>query len=257
VFVAQVVDAAPRGEVVQAFAVDVAQRECRRVLPPVRAFPADYIQLAGDGRVLVSPGSSRTITVADPITGRREELRAPADGITVSPELGSVAWVDGRRILVQSYGNRSKRVIAEVEGASVVIGPMLWSSSGEWLTYVVRTGGGRDGPLVVRVHVVSREGGEPRTVHEEPGYDSEPIGRFSPDGTTIAVTGSAEGLFTITRDGSRKRILSRTFVQSQPPPRWSPDGTRIAYVGTETILCEVPPIVETRGGVWISRTRDS
>lgn len=306
VFVAQVSSSSPGG-VVQAFAADAAAGRCRRVLPPVRAFFREFIQVSGDGRVLVSRGRSRTITVADAVTGRRESLHAPADGITVSPDLTAVAWPDGQKLLVQSVKGGPSRVVAAIDGASVTIGPVLWSPTGHWLVFTVRTGGIPDGPpLRARVEVVSADGRERRTVHEESGYESDLLGRMSPDDATIAITGSVEGIFTVNRDGSGKRMLHRAFANS--PLRWSPDGRRIAYlvghdvwiasadgskprrrlkgfvgartpvawspdggwialatgrhltvarsdgVGTERVLCEVPPIVEVRGGVWIRRS---
>ena len=86
---------------------------------------------------------------------------------------------------------------------------------------------------------VSLDGGEPRPITTNPGFDSHPV--YSPDGRSIAY----HAQFTAGYESDRWRLmlydratqktsnLTESFDRSVQEPIWSPDGRRIYFVAED------------------------
>jgi Tol biopolymer transport system component len=73
------------------------------------------------------------------------------------------------------------------------------------------------------------------------------VGRFSPDGSTLAVgcSGRLEGICIANADGTNLRTLVSGLLSG---PSWSPDGTRIAYTDANTNANRVLVVDVATGG---------
>ena len=110
------------------------------------------------------------------------------------------------------------------------IGAMDWSPDGQRLAFSARRGGNWD------VFVVSRSGGEPTRLTNDPAFDGWPA--WSPDGTRLAFESARDVTLAVYDVAVDSNFVSAIEITRRSPedadgpamePVWSPDGQRLVY----------------------------
>jgi Tol biopolymer transport system component len=164
----------------------------------------------------------RAVFVLEPDGSWRRKLPAlgGAPYVEWSPDGEWIAFGNGDLFAVRPDGSGRRLVARDAESLS-------WAPDGEQLVFMRAVCIERDVCPDVdnpyELFTVAVEGGSPRRITHNTGYDGNPA--WSPDGRQIAFE-TDTGLFTMRPDGTRRRRLTARYDSN---PDWSPDGRLVAF----------------------------
>ena len=143
-----------------------------------------------------------------------------------SPDGSRLAFVNdeglGAVYVIQADGS-GKTALAGT-GAS---GPR-WSPGGRRIVFFRSSDDGISDYVIPGIYVMNSDGsGQTQLTHH--GRNAV----WSPDGKTIAFSGSDADIYVMNADGSSQINLTNSPQWNDSSPAWSPDGHRIAFVSTQ------------------------
>lgn len=197
-----------------------------------------------------------TVTVRAPIEGARYATGSAVTMQVTCADTGSgvaACPADGAALDTAGTGPRTLTATAtdaagNTAGQAVNYTLVTSSIEGE-IVYVVQPGTGPQ-----PIHRSNVDGTNPVPLVER---GDDPV--FSPDGSRIAYTASANGgrqVFVMNRDGSNPVAVTASATWNASSPAWSPDGSRIVYSAgwtevvspTENIIHRAIMTVPATGG---------
>lgn len=200
---------------------------------PTRA--PDQLLAAAERRLLVSLEGQPSGRVAEVVTGGRAVTVRVIDDAPVgwlpSPDEQRTAFavqaVDGWNVAVSVRGGES-RVLTTAAGDEL---PLTWSPDGRYLLFTRRRllADGRTEAFGYGMADVTLD-----TLWRFTSLETrhQPVARWAPDGTQIALTADVRGepeIFVVDFDRQDVRDLS-LHAAWDGDPAWSPDGGRLAFV---------------------------
>jgi Tol biopolymer transport system component len=129
----------------------------------------------------------------------------------------------GAGIYVMNANGSGQRLLRPRD--SLVDGYPQWSPDGKTILFQTARDGDNE------IHAMDANGGNPRTLTQNPLRDGEGGVLWSPDGSRIAFATVRDGnseIYLMKADGGEQQRLTRS-PQDESLLSWSPDGRRIAF----------------------------
>lgn len=136
--------------------------------------------------------------------------------------------------VVDNQATHNDLYISEISGSGAIRiahyadAPLRWSPNGQYLAFIARRDGSRDGDS--EIYRVDADGSNVINLTQYPKGDGSPS--WSPDGTKIAFSSFQEDSFQIYVmgiDGTNRHRLTNLDNRVNGTPIWSPDGSKIAF----------------------------